>query len=890
MDQELVALILPNGIIQLEWVLSRDKINKSTRILQREIFKRFQEDCSSCMLFLGFCDQTVLLSPSLGFLRDFSHLFAQKFSHTPDLELISNKVIVPLKKNEIMETLSRAPFMTGGEYLNEDILKALWTGLNSRVQQEIKKHKGSVESFIKNYSPDIHLVGRVYFHLVENKESEEFPFAFLATYSTDLNKKGESKHLPLRYALQEYGQDESGQYNRKLLDLLATVHLVARESRLVAGLLDSGEIFHPLSWSSKEAFQFLKEIAFYESCGILCRIPNWWKGRGTPLSVNITVGKSSPSHLGMDSVLNFNAQLLLGDVVISEEEVRRILAESEGMAYIKGKWVEVDPNKLNQLLKVFEQAKRAESEGLTLRDVMSMQMGAGILFDDPSGNSLVEVSNGEWLASVVEKLRQPEMIKSVRPGKEFKGVLRGYQQEGLNWLHFLHFLRFGACLADDMGLGKTIQVLAFLTLLKKDKAGCSLLIVPASLLSNWQNEIKRFAPSLKFFIAHPGVNPESRRILKEDTFGNKYDLVITTYALIQKYDSLKSSDWYYVILDEAQAIKNPGTKQSRAVKQLKSFNRIILTGTPIENRLSDLWSLYDFINPGLLGNIREFAQYTKGLSEHPDKYGRLKDVISPYLLRRLKTDKSIISDLPDKIEMKTYSDLSKKQILLYKKLVDDIGKALEESEGIQRKGIILSSLMKFKQICNHPGQYLDNKDYNEQDSGKFLRLRDLCETIFEKREKVLIFTQFKEITTALHDFLQTIFNREGLILHGSIPVSRRKKIIERFQSREYVPFFILSVKAGGVGLNLTEANHVIHFDRWWNPAVENQATDRVFRIGQTKKVIVHKFITKGTVEEKIDMMLEEKSALSENVLRSSNENWITEMDNEKILDLFKLSL
>ncbi len=885
MDQELVAVILPNGTIQLEWVDPRDKISKSTRILQKEIYKRFQEDPSSCMLFLGFCDQTVHLSPSLGFLRGFSHLFAQKLSHTPDLELIRDKIIVPLEKNDIMKTLSRAPFMTGGEYLDEVLLKALWKGLNSGFQQEIKKHKGTVESFIRNYSPDIHLVGRVYFHLVENKRSEDFPFAFLATYSTGLNKKGESRHLPLRYALEEYDHD-----SRKLLDLLATVHLAARESSLIAGLLESGEIFHPLSWTSKEAYQFLKAVAFYENCGILCRIPNWWKGTGTPLRVNITVGKAPPSHLGMDSVLNFNAQLLLGDSVISEEEVRRILAESEGLAYIKGKWVEVDHKKLNQALKAFEQARQAESRGLTFRDVMSMQMGAKTLFDDPSENSLVEVSNGEWLASVIEKLRQPRMIRSIRPGKEFKGVLREYQQKGLNWLHFLHSLRFGACLADDMGLGKTIQVLAFLTLLKKKKAGCSLLIVPASLLSNWQNEIRRFAPSLKFFIAHPGVNPESRKILSEDAFSNKYDLVITTYALIQKYDSLKSSDWYYVILDEAQAIKNPGTKQSRAVKQLKSFNRIILTGTPIENRLSDLWSLYDFINPGLLGNIREFAEYSKGLSDHPDKYGRLKDVISPYLLRRLKTDKSIISDLPDKIEMKTYSDLSRKQVLLYKSLVDDISRALEESDGIQRKGIILSSLMKFKQICNHPGQYLDNRDYNEQDSGKFQRLRDICETIFEKREKVLIFTQFKEITTALHDFLKTIFNREGLILHGSIPVSRRKKIIERFQSREYVPFFILSVKAGGVGLNLTEANHVIHFDRWWNPAVENQATDRVFRIGQTKKVIVHKFITKGTVEEKIDMMLEEKTALSENLLRSASENWITEMDNEKILDLFKLSL
>ncbi|MBL7132208.1 MAG: DEAD/DEAH box helicase [Candidatus Omnitrophica bacterium] len=886
MSQELVTVVLPNGTIQLEWTDSQDKINKSTLILQEGIFKRFQKDFSSCLLFLGFCDETVPLSISLGFLRNFAHLFTQKLSHTPNLEQIRDKIAISLEKNEIINILHKSPFMIGAEYLNEDILEALWLQLNIQFQQEIKKYKGSVENFIKEHSSNIHLVGRVYFHLVENKKSEEFPFAFLSTYSTSLNKQGKLRHLPLKYALEEYGDD-----NLKLLDLLSTVHLAAKESHLISRILDSGDIFHPLAWSSKEAFQFLKEITLYENCGILCRIPNWWKGSGSSLKVNITIGNSSPSRLGIDAVLNFNAQLLLGDSVISEEDARKILAESEGLAYIKGRWVEVDSQRLTHVINAFEQAKRAEAKGLTMKEAMRIQMGAKEIFGDSSQNDFLDISNGEWLSSVIEKLRQPEMIKSICPDRDFKAVLRGYQQNGLNWLYFLHSLQFGACLADDMGLGKTIQVLAFLTLIKKKDIGSnSLLIIPASLLANWQNEIHRFAPSLKYFIAHPGVNPQSREILTKNKVIGKYDLVITTYAMLQKYESLRSTEWCYVVLDEAQAIKNPGTKQTKAVKQLKSYNRIILTGTPIENRLSDLWSLYDFINPGLLGNIKEFSDYVKGLNSDPNQYSRLKDVISPYLLRRLKTDRSIISDLPDKIEMKTYSNLSKKQIILYKELVDDISETLEQSEGIQRKGIILSSLMKFKQICNHPGQYLDNKDYSEQDSGKFWRLREICEIIFEKREKVLIFTQFKEITSALGDFLKTIFNHEGLILHGSIPVSKRKKIIERFQSKEYVPFFILSVKAGGVGLNLTEANHVIHFDRWWNPAVENQATDRAFRIGQKKKVIVHKFITKGTVEEKIDSMLEEKAALSRNVIQSSKENWITEMDNNKILDLFKLNL
>ena len=663
-------------------------------------------------------------------------------------------------------------------------------------------------------------------------------------------------------------------------------------SGLIADLLDSGEIFHPLAWTSKDAFMFLKEVVIYEKAGILCRIPDWWKSGASSFKLNVTIGNSSPKYLGMESILNFDTQLLLGDSVITEKQVRKILEESEGLAYIKGKWVEVNSEKLNQVLEVFEKAKGVmEDGGLSLKEAMRMQLGAKSIFGNDQEDGILQVSNGEWLESVIDKLRYPNTIRAILPGKLFKTKLRPYQQSGLNWLHFLHSLQFGACLADDMGLGKTIQILAFLNNLKTKKVkGTNLLIIPASLLSNWQNETTRFAPSLKFFIAHPGVNPESKTIMKDDRFIDNYDLIITTYALIQRYESIKSYSWNYVILDEAQAIKNPGAKQTKAVKKLKSYNRIILTGTPIENRLSDLWSLYDFINPGLLGNSKEFTGYAKKIKDDSKGYGKLKKVIGPYILRRLKTDKSVISDLPDKIEMKTYAALSKKQIVLYKKLVNDIRRGLEELTGIQRKGIILASLIKFKQICNHPGQYLDSGDYSENDSGKFQRLREICETIFEKREKVLIFTQFKEITEPLCNFLTTVFGREGLILHGSIPAAKRKKIIERFQGKEYVPFFILSVKAGGVGLNLTEANHVIHFDRWWNPAVENQATDRAFRIGQKKNVVVHKFITKGTVEEKIDSMLEEKSTLCRSIIQSSKENWITEMDNKDIVDMFKLSL
>jgi len=348
--------------------------------------------------------------------------------------------------------------------------------------------------------------------------------------------------------------------------------------------------------------------------------------------------------------------------------------------------------------------------------------------------------------------------------------------------------------------------------------------------------------------------------------------------------------WNLVILDEAQAIKNPGTKQTKAVKRLQAGNRIVMTGTPVENRISDLWSIFDFINPGLLGSSREFDRYAKNLNKHPDGYARLRKVVSPFILRRLKTDKSVINDLPDKVEMKAWASLGRKQAVLYQGQVDELRSTIEHAEGIQRKGIILSALMKFKQICNHPDQYLGTGAFDESDSGKFGLLRELCGTISEKRERVLIFTQFREMAAPLAGFLRSLFGHEGLMLHGGTPVGKRKEIVGRFQGEDYVPFMVLSLKAGGVGLNLTAANHVIHFDRWWNPAVENQATDRAFRIGQKKNVIVHKFITRGTVEERIDQMIEGKVKLSHDVLQSGAEAWITEMNSEDLLRMFTLSL
>ncbi|MGD8645975.1 MAG: DEAD/DEAH box helicase [Desulfobacterales bacterium] len=888
---ELNVVVLPSGTLQTDWSETKENIQKSSRRLQKEIFKRFVDDADTGLLFLGFSDKNVKLSPSLGYWRDFAGLFTRELSRTPDLELLRHKTNIPVDEDQLVQFTNSAPLMPGSEYVSAELLKTVWSKLNSEFCRAIKAYKGTVAEFIRTYSPEVHLVGRVFFHLVENKD-EDHPFAFLATYSTRLNQQGKSKHLPLKYALKEYESDRD-----KLLELLATVHLAAGQSPLLSQLLDSGELFHPMTWSSAKAFSFLKEVAVYENCGILCRIPNWWQGKPKSVGINISVGDTKPSLVSMDEILNFDIRLVLGDSEISPQEAKRLLQESEGLAFIKNKWVVVDPEKLRQTLDAYEKAKKMMAEqGLSLKEAMRLQLTPEKLLDASAAEVNCSVSSGRWLESVLKKLRNPNLISAVKPGRAFKAALREYQQKGLNWLLFLHSLRFGACLADDMGLGKTVQVLAFLHIVKSglkksvSPHRASLLVIPASLISNWVNEISRFAPGIKYFVAHPSANSNTRTVATDKKSLNTFDLVITTYALVQKYTWLQTYSWNYVILDEAQAIKNPATKQARAVKSLSCRNRIIMTGTPIENRLSDLWSLFDFLNPGLLGNINEFKTFSKKLSRNPSGYSRLRKLIRPYILRRLKTDKTVISDLPEKIEMRTYAALSKKQILLYKNLTLEIKETIAQTDGIQRKGIILSSLMKFKQLCNHPDQYLGSSGYGEEESGKFVRLREICETIYEKREKVLVFTQFKEITQPLAEFLSGIFQHEGLILHGSIPVGKRKKTIEKFQSPAYVPFMVLSLKAGGIGLNLTEANHVIHFDRWWNPAVENQATDRAFRIGQKKNVVVHKFLTKGTVEERIDMMLQEKTRLSQDVIAAAGESWITEMKDDQLLDLFKLTL
>jgi SNF2 family DNA or RNA helicase len=882
-SKELIVIVQPDSLFELDWQIREQTANSVRDGFQEKAYAHYNDSPGDFLLRLGFAEPSLPLSESLGYLHSIASLFVKKLSQDPDVEHLRERVVAEMDEEEIQNFLQNTPYMSGNEYIDRHWLEQVWAKLHEAFADTIKGHEGSVEQWFATMNPNIHLAGRIFFHLVESK-SEEAPFSFLATYSAEISPEGKSRHQPLKHALVQYQDDD-----RKLLDLLSTVNKAAERSTLITELIESGEIFHPLGLTTEEAYIFLKEIPVYEEAGIVCRIPKWWRNRSNGLKLSVSVGDKQQSRVGFDALVDFRAELSLGGQQMTPDALRKLLMEAEGLVFIKGKWVEVNHQKLRSMLKAYEKAQQLTNDpNLSLMDAIRFQLNASEMLDVPDEAGSLEVTNGQWLDSVIQRLKHPETIESVTLGEDFRASLRAYQERGLNWLHLMKSLGLGACLADDMGLGKTVQIIALLNCIRTRKREKTLLVVPASLISNWIGEIDKFSPSLKFGVLHPSENPNTAHT--DSRFPEEHDLVITTYGLLHKLDWLKEVHWDGLILDEAQAIKNPGTKQTRSVKQLKAAYRIAMTGTPIENRLSDLWSLFDFLNKGLLGSPKQFADFIKRLKESNDGYARLKQVVSPFILRRLKTDKAVISDLPDKIEMKTYAGLSKKQAALYNKLVEDLRERMESvGEGIERKGLVLSSIMKFKQLCNHPDQYLGQQPYAEEDSGKFVRLREICETILEKRERVLVFTQFKEITESLRAYLERIFRQKGLVLHGETPVGKRKDIVAQFQGGEYIPFMVLSIKAGGVGLNLTSANHVIHFDRWWNPAVENQATDRAFRIGQSKNVVVHKFITKGTIEEKIDLMIEDKVRLSSEIIPDMQESWITEMDNNQLMDLFKLS-
>jgi SNF2 family DNA or RNA helicase len=666
-----------------------------------------------------------------------------------------------------------------------------------------------------------------------------------------------------------------------------------------------------------EAWEFLAQGSLrLVEAGSSVFLPAWWERlrRTKPklrAKLRSSVGSAGASNFGLSQLMEFDWRLAVGDMELTEEEFRTLIEEKRRLVRFRGRWIQLDPKQLEAIEQVMRQVKK--KKGLSFRDVLELHLAESGADDDSfnDGEELdlkLEVELNDHLRQLIDRLKEHKGIPMQGPPPGFQGTLRPYQAEGVSWLLFLRQFGLGGCLADDMGLGKTIQWISYLLAVKKQELALrpaddteplppSLLVCPTSVLGNWQKELQRFAPELKVLL-HYGPNRMKGEEFKKAA--QEADLVLSSYTLAHLDEKdLGDVYWSSICLDEAQNIKNAYTKQSGAVRRLDGFHRIAMTGTPIENRLTELWSIFDFLNPGYFGSLREFSQrFVQPIErlQDPALIGQVQRMIRPFLLRRLKKDPAIQLDLPDKDESKVFVSLKAEQASLYENYIRDLFERLEQLGPMERRGLILSALTRLKQICNHPE--LLHKDRRSaavqwrERSNKLERLVDMVAELRQEGDRCLVFTQFVETGYMLQSVLQKELGEEVPFLHGGTPKNTRDDMVARFQN-ESLPeaerngVFLLSLKAGGIGLNLTAANHVFHFDRWWNPAVENQATDRAYRIGQNRHVQVHKFVTLGTLEERIDDMIERKQDLSRQIV-GGGEGWITELSTEDLKELFTL--
>ena len=711
----------------------------------------------------------------------------------------------------------------------------------------------------------------------------------------------------------------------------------SRWGRLIPWLAEDGFIKTHLT--EEEAWMFLTEASeTLLALDVEILLPSWWQAmKNANLKVKASLKGSSshrPSFVGLQAMLDFNWRFSMNGVDLSEEEFGKLVEEKRRLVYIRGRWVKLDPQFIRQIQDLM---KRAEKEGLHVRDLLEQELINSEATEDelenPKAFAKIQIElNRQW-KQMVKQLSEVHDIPLEPVPDGLNGELRPYQQLGMSWLWFLRQYGFGAVLADDMGLGKTVQLIAYLLKVKDDgddtamvpdtitpiksrkkektvpvtsgesveaaaeapqvkakvPVKAALIICPTSVLGNWQKELERFAPELEVYL-HYGSNR-----LKEEVFTEQVqasDVVLTSYGLTHlDTEEFESVIWNSIAIDEAQNIKNAQTKQSKAVRRLRGRHHIALTGTPMENRLTELWSIFDFTNHGYLGSLGQFQKkfvIPIEKDEKKEKVQQLQSLIRPFLLRRTKKDEEVALNLPDKLEQKEYCPLTPEQASLYEQLIHDTFGEIEKLSGFERKGLILQMLSRLKQLCNHPALYLKEKSAGRElldRSNKLEKLVELVGAVLEQGESCLIFTQYLEMGEMIRATLKKKFGVEVPFLNGSVAKTQRDDMIERFQNQEF-PVFLLSLKAGGTGLNLTAANHVIHYDRWWNPAVENQATDRAYRIGQSRFVHVHKMICTGTLEEKIDAMLEKKQFLNDQIITS--ENWLTELSTDELKDLVYL--
>ena len=702
-----------------------------------------------------------------------------------------------------------------------------------------------------------------------------------------------------------------------------------------------------LSLPTRQAYEFLREVRpILLEQGFGVDVPVWWDSPLTRVGAKLVLSEANQldprlasgglsnaarAQLGLATLVNYKWEISVGDATLSIAEFEQLAAKRTPLVRVNGRWVEVRPEDVQAAVKFIK-----ENPGGTIRLSEAMRLAYASELKQ-TGIPVVGLQADGWLQAFMNSEVAAKQLEMLPPPQHFRGTLRPYQSRGVSWMMFQERLGFGICLADDMGLGKTVQLLALLSYEREgaeqvdaagtdatgaagvtfDEAGKvqtslhhrvppTLLLVPMSVLGNWVHETRRFCPQLKVMVHHGPQRPMG------DAFYDKAaqsDLIITTYSLAHRdRELLEKVRWGRVVLDEAQYIKNPTSKQAQAVRSLEADHRVALTGTPVENRLTELWSIMDFLNPGYLGGSSGFrARFAVPIERYHDKHKgeQLRSLIRPFVLRRLKSDPTVVADLPAKLESKEFSHLTAEQAQLYEACVKRMLAEVDAAEGLQRRGLVLSSLIKLKQVCNHPAQALKEWGDEAADaggqrtldptrSGKCIRLLEMLDEVLAEGDQCLIFTQFRQMGRMLEAMIRQQLGTDVLFIHGGTPQQRRQQIIEQFQAglgmprgQAKHPVLLLSLRAGGVGLNLTAATHVFHFDRWWNPAVENQATDRAYRIGQTRTVQVHKFVVRGTLEERIDQMIESKSELAANII-GQGEQWLTELSTDQLRDILTL--
>ena len=847
------------------------------------------------LLQLGAGEVGTTLPAVFSYWRELGSLFVTALCTTAEDDK-TPAVSLPPPREELLALADAAPPMTGAEYLTASVLESLWEEMAAAFRDERRRSGLGTQELLKRWSPAWNLVGRVHFNLAENRKDEDAPFAFLATYTSRLSAHGKAQHLPLGQALREY----SGEARRdRLLSLLLPVQRAATTCSWLKTMVDTGEIFHPLRFTPREAFQLLNDLPRLEAAGVVLRMPASWRGlRPARPRVTATVGGKPPSGLGASALLDFRLHIALDGEPLGEDEIAHLLASTDGLALVRGQWVEVDPHRLRLTLDELKRVEReARTNGVSFAEALRMLAGARVGGEsdgaaaDPDWSRVVA---GPWLARTLEGLRRPEGLAHVEPGEALRATLRPYQQAGVRWLYLLYKLGLGACLADDMGLGKTIQMLALLAVLKREAGKGrrpSLLVAPASLLANWALETSRFAPDLRVLVAHSSVLPaeDLKELVARAARRHRppgHELRLAAAAPLARDRALRPrhprrgaghQEPRRPADQGGEAAQRPGAGRPHGHARRE----------PPLRPLVDL-RLREPGPPRLGPGVRGLHEAPRGEAAPPVRAaaGAGAALRPPPAQDRPLGDRRPAGQ--DRGQGLLHAPPQAGRALCGggAELADRIA----GTEGIARKGLILAFLTRFKQICNHPSHWLGDAGWAEADSGKLARLREIAEVLAARQEKVLVFTQFREATGPLAAHLGSVFGRPGLVLHGDTPVKKRPEIVKRFQEDEAVPFFVLSLKAGGAGLNLTAASHVVHFDRWWNPAVENQATDRAFRIGQVKNVLVHKFVCRGTVEEKIDALIESKQQLSRDVLEGGAERLLTEMKDDEILDLVALDL